>query len=181
MKIVDENGKLFKKFNLVDAIVAVLLAIVVIAIGWKVISSVVTARQEKAAQELAENYENSPHLVYEVICPDIPRKVAESFKEQMDRPMSERQLMSMGNALEGYITACSYTPEDEEDENSMCTVLFTLECVPVEKDGIYSIGTQEVRLGKSHIVKTYYIETSGWVYSMDPPAVDLSEKESADA
>ena len=180
MKIVDENGKLFKKVNLVDAIVAVLLAVIVIAIGWKVISGVVSARQEREAAALAENYENSPHLVYDVICTDVPRKVAESFQAQMNLPMAERQLMSMGNALEGYITGCSFTPDDEEDENSLCTVLFTLEVVPEEKDGIFSIGTQEVRLGKAHIVKTYYIETSGWVYSMDPLAPE-SEEEPADA
>ena len=46
MKIVDENGKLFKKINLVDAIVALLLAAIVIAIGWKVVSSVIIAKQE---------------------------------------------------------------------------------------------------------------------------------------
>ena len=170
MKIVDENGKLFKKFNLVDAIVALLLVIIVIAIGYKVISGVITAKQERAAEEMTENYENSPHLVYQVVCTEVPRKVAESFADQMKRPMVERQLMSMGNALEGYITDCTFTPEDEEDEASLCTVLFTIEVVPVEEDGIYSIGTQELRIGKPHIVKTYYIETSGWVYSMEEPA-----------
>ena len=166
MKIVDENGKLFKKITLVDAIVALLLVIIVIAIGYKAISAAIAARQAKETEEVTENYENSPHLTYEVICTEVPKKVAESFEDQMKRPMSERQLMSMGNALEGYITGCTFTPEDEEDENSLCTVLFTLEVVPVEKDGILSIGTQEVRIGKPHIVKTYYIETSGWVYSM---------------
>ena len=176
MKIVDENGKLFKKFNLVDAVVALLLVIVVIAVGWKVVSSVISARNADE-EELTETYENSPHLVYEVICTDVPRKVAESFQDQMKRPMADRKLMSMGKPLEGYITGCTLTPEDEEDEASPCTVLFTLEVVPVEDEGIYSIGTQEVRIGKPHIVKTYTIETSGWVYSMDPPP----EKESDDA
>ena len=142
------------------------------------VSGVITAKQEKTAEDLASDYENNPHLVFDVICPDVPKMVAESFMEQMDRPKSERQLMSMGAPLEGYVTGCSFTPDDPEDENSTCTVLFTIECVPVEKEGIYSIGTQEVRLGKAHIVKTYYIETSGWVYSMDPPP---AEEEPADA
>ncbi len=170
MKIVDENGKLFKKINLVDAIVALLLVIIVFAIGYKTISASIAAKQEREAEALTENYENSPHLTYEVICTEVPRKVAESFQAQMQRPMAERQLMSMGNALEGYITGCTFTPENEDDEASLCTVLFTLEVVPVKEDGIYSIGTQELRIGKPHIVKTYYIETSGWVYSMEEPA-----------
>lgn len=177
MKIVDENGKLFKKFNLVDAIVALLLVIIVIAIGWKVVSGVITARQEKAAEEAAENYENSPHMSFDVICTEVPRKVAESFQDQMKRPMADRQLMSMGKPLEGYITGCTFTPDDAEDEASLCTVLFTIECVPaVTDDGIYSIGTQEVRIGKPHIVKTYTIEYSGWVYSMElPPETEKEE------
>ncbi len=171
MKIVDENGKLFKKFNLVDAIVAFLLVIIVIAIGWKAVSAGLAAKQAREAAENTENYESSPHLSYEVVCTDVPRKLAETFQAQMQRPMAERQLMSMGTPLEGYLTGCTYTPQDEEDENSLCTVLFSLEVVPVEKDGgIYAVGTQEVRIGKVHTVKTYYIETTGWVYSMEEPA-----------
>ena len=42
--------------------------------------------------------------------------------------------------------------------------------IGMKAKGIYSIGTQELRIGKPHIVKTYYIETSGWVYSMEEPA-----------
>ena len=87
--------------------------------------------------------------------------------------------MSMGKPLEGYITGCTFTPDDTEDDASLCTVMFTIECVPVEKDDIYSIGTQEVRIGKPHIVKTYTIEYSGWVYSMElPPKTE--EEEPAD-
>lgn len=179
MKIVDENGKIFKKFNLVDFIVALLLVIIVVAIGWKVVNSVITARQEKEAEAAAENYENSPHMNFEVICTEVPREVAQAFADQMKRPLADRQLMSMGKPLEGYITGCAFTPDDEADEGSLCTVMFNIECVPVEKDDIYSIGTQEVRIGKPHIVKTYTIEYSGWVYSMElPPKTE--EEEPAD-
>ena len=167
MKIVDENGKLFKKINLVDAIVALLLVIIVFAIGYKTISASIAAKQEREAEALTENYENSPHLTYEVICTEVPRKVAESFQAQMQRPMAERQLMSMGNALEGYITGCTFTPENEDDEASLCTVLFTLEVVPVKEDGIYSIGTQELRIGRSFYVKSVDFEFNGTIISLE--------------
>ncbi len=181
MKIVDENGKLFKKFNLVDAIVALLLVIIVVAVGWKVVSSVIASRQTDE-EEITNTFDESPHLTYDVVCIDVPRKVAEAFEAEMKRPRSQRQLMSLGNALEGYITGCTFTPQDEDDsETALCTVLFTIECVPVLKDDIFSIGTQELRIGKPHIVKTYYIETSGWVYTMDIPEelYELEENEDA--
>ena len=182
MKIVDENGKLFKKVNLIDAVVALLLVIIVIAIGYKAISASIAAKHERDAANASMAYENSPHLIYKVVCSNTPKEVAEAFEAQMELPQADRQLMSMGNVLEGYITECTIVPvydtdaadeepaegeEGGEVEADRYKVYFTIECVPVEKDGIYSIGTQEVRIGKSHIVKTYNIETSGWVYAME--------------
>ena len=170
MKIVDENGKLFKKVNLVDAIVALLLVIVILAVGYRAVSAGIAAKHERDAASAANAYENAPHLKYQVVCPDIPREVAEAFEEQMELPLADRQLMSMGKALEGYITECTIAPTDEEDESAPYTVYFTIEAVPAEDEGIYSVGSQEVRVGKAHIVKTYLIETTGWVYSMEEPA-----------
>lgn len=166
MKLVDENGKLFKKFNLVDTTVALLLAIIVAAIGWKIVSARVTAARENS--ETTQAYENSPHLVYEVVCRDIPNEIAEAFESQMALPLVDRQLMAGREAVEGYITGCRVVPQEPVEEHANI-VYFTIEALSTEKDGIYSVGTQEVRLGKSHIVKTYNIETSGWVCSMDPP------------
>ena len=164
MKIVDENGKLFKKFNLVDAIVVLLVVAVVVAIGWKAVSASFAAAEEREAAALAEAYETSPHLVFDVVSINQPEEVAEGFVAQMDRPMADRQIMNGGELVEGYITDCHY---ERNEDNSLCTVYFTCEALLKEKEGIYSVGTQEVRIGKGYIVKTYEIETSGYVYSME--------------
>lgn len=168
-KLVDENGKLFRKFNLVDFIVLLLVLILIVAVVWKVVSARVAAAKalaEQAEEELTQEYENSPHLVYKVVCANIPKEVAEACKQQMDLPMSERKLMAAGSPVEGYITDCWYEPA----EDGMYWLYFTIEAISEEEEGIYSVGTQEVRLGKGHIVKTYNIETSGWVYEMEEPA-----------
>jgi len=164
MKIIDENGKLFKKFNLVDAIVVLLVVAVVVAIGWKAVSASFAAAQEREAAQMAETYGSSPHLVFDVVCVNQPEEVAEGFVAQMDRPMTDRQIMNGGELVEGYITDCHY---ERNEDNSLCTVYFTCEALLKEKEGIYSVGTQEVRIGKGYIVKTYEIETSGYVYSME--------------
>ncbi len=164
-KLVDENGKLFRKINLVDFIVLLLVLILIAAVVWKAVDAGRTAAEERE-KEVTVAYENSPHLIYKVVCANIPLEVAETCKQQMELPMAQRQLMSNGKAVEGYITDCYYEPMEE----NFYWVYFTIEVLPEEKEGIYSVGSQEVRLGKGHIVKTYNIETSGWVYEMEEPA-----------
>ena len=163
-KLVDENGRLFRKFNLVDFIVLLLVLIIVVAVAWKAVSAGRTAAEERAKAEMAEAYESAPHLIYKVVCTGVPQEVAEACRQQMELPVADRQLMSNGKSVEGYIIDGSYEPAEEG-----CTLYFTIETLPVEKDGIYSVGSQEVRVGKGHIVKTYNIETSGWVYEMEEP------------
>lgn len=163
MKLVDENGKLFKKFNLVDAIVVLLVVVVIVAIGWKAISAGIANQKESSAEE-QQAYATSPHLVFDVVCANVPQEVAEACAQQMELSMADRQIMNGGNLVEGYITDCWYEPHEDD---GFYTLYFTLEAALVEKEGIYSVGTQEIRIGKGYIVKTYQIETSGYVYSME--------------
>ena len=164
MKVVDENGKLFKKFNLVDAIVVFLILVIIVAIGYKVISSKVAASKALEEETVVDAFDTAPHLIYDVVCANIPVEVAEAFEQQMELPMAERQVMNGGAPVNGYITACTVEPDALDSD--LCKVYFTIEAIFEEKDGIASVGTQEVRIGKGHIVKTYNIETSGYVYSM---------------
>ncbi|MBE6933368.1 MAG: DUF4330 family protein [Ruminococcaceae bacterium] len=178
MKIVDENGKIFKKFNIVDAIVVLLVVAVIVAIGWKMISaSFAAAAEERKAAEMAEAYETLPHLIFDVVCINQPEEVAKGFVAQMDRPLEERQIMNGGQLVQGYITDCHYELNEETD---LCKVYFTCEAVVTEKEGIYSVGTQEVRIGKGYIVKTYEIETSGYVYTMETTGEIVGEVDGND-
>lgn len=162
-KVIDEKGRLFQKFNLIDTLVVLILVIIIAAIGIKLVSAGRTAAEERKAEEMAQEYENAPHLRYEVVCSDIPEEVALAFEAQMELPLKDRQLMSGGSAIDGYLTGCTIEP----DEEGTYTVYFSLEALISEKDDIYSVGSQEIRLGKGHIVKTYQIETSGYIYAME--------------
>lgn len=164
MKLIDENGKLFKKFNLVDAIVVLLVVVVIAAIGWKTVSAGFAAAKEREAEALAEAYDTSPHLVFDVVCTNLPEVVAENFVKQMELPEEDRQIMNSGELLECYITGFRY---EKNEKDSLCTGYFTCETILQEEEGIYSVGTQEIRIGKSYIVKTYEIETSGYISSME--------------
>ena len=162
MKLIDSNGKLFKKFNIIDVIVILLVLAIVVAIGWKAVGDKKPAvAEEEEAVELL--FENADHLIYSVVCREIPEAVAKEFQAQMELPRAKRRLMSNGEPLEGFITDCTY----EIEEDGLCSVYFTIEAVLDEEDGIYSVGSQEIRIGKGHTVKTYQIETGGVIYSME--------------
>ncbi len=163
MKMIDENGKLFKKFNLVDTIVVLLVVVIIAAIGWKTVSAGIAAAEEKEAGSI-EVYETSPHLVFDVVCVNLPEAVAEGFAKQMELPEADRQIMNGGEPVDGYITDFRY---ESNEEDSLCTGYFTCEAVLKEENGIYSVGTQEIRIGKGYIVKTYLIEHSGYISSME--------------
>ncbi len=74
-------------------------------------------------------------------------------------------MMSNGSPVEGYIMDCRMVPHDDD---ALYDVYFSLEALLIDKDdkGIYSVGSQEVRIGKSHIVKTYSVEATGFVTAM---------------
>jgi len=173
MKLVDENGKLFKKCNLVDAIVIFLVVVILAAIGWKAVGASMSAAEERKTAELAEQYESAPHLCYDVVCSSVPKEVAEAFAAQMARPEKERQMMSNGAPVEGYVVGCRIEPREEDQ---LYDVYFQLEALLVDKEGIYSVASQEIRIGKSYIVKTYNIETSGYIYAMETTGEDAADE-----
>lgn len=157
-----------KKLNMIDWIVIVLVVIVVAALGWKLIGVKKTADAEaKAAAE--QSFEAAEHLTYQVVVTDVPEDVAQACIAQADLPMADRQLMANGKPVEGYLM--DITGKQEADGSYTLTA--TVEASIVEKDaGIYSVGTQEVRVGKSHILKTYNLELDGHISFMEVPEHD---------
>ena len=67
MKIVDKNGRLFGKVNLIDLLVVLLLIVVVAAVAMKTFGN-------KAVSAVT-----SPDvsITYQVVCEDVPQAVAD--------------------------------------------------------------------------------------------------------
>ena len=166
MKVLDKKGKLFGKINIVDLVVILLVVCILAAVIWKVADAKITAAQE-AEEESAASFENAPHMVYTVICRSVLPEVAEAITQE--RPAEDMQIMNGNELVEAFITDCSYEYEVDSDgkQTGTCKVYFTIEAALDETDGIYKVGTQEVRIGKSHIVKTYDLETSGVISAME--------------
>lgn len=168
MKVLDEKGKLFGKINLIDLIVIVLLVLVVAAVGWKLAGNRITAAIES----------NAPTIEYEVLCTQVDPDTCDYAVAHIGD-----QLMSNGDMMNANITNCviepHYTmvldadgnPKQVEDPD-VHNLRFTIRANVLESANAYSVGSQELRVGKSHIVKTVKLEVNGFITSMEEVKAD---------
>ena len=158
MSIIDNKGKLFGKINIIDLIAVVLILAVVALLGTKLLTNdSVGLSGPGQAVVYTVKVENVDEDVYEFIQDNLPS-----------------QLMANGELQNGYVTAVEATPVESAsvnvqdnptlgmtilnyDEPGTYDLVFTIEATV--KDNVASeLGTQEIRVGKTHIVKTATFE-----------------------
>ena len=161
MKVVDEKGKLFGKLNIIDLLVILLLIVAVALIGWKV------TRKDGASNA------SRTILTYTVEVEGVDQEVYEGIKAYVPGESGiGDQLMANGEMVDAYVTNVTAAPH--EGGLTMTDVNGTTMTFPVEGDDTLDltftiqanvvnsvtneVGTQEVRIGKSHIVKTVHFE-----------------------
>ena len=161
MKLVDERGKLFGKLNLIDLLVILLLIVAVALIGWKV------TRKDGASNA------SRTILTYTVEVEGVDQEVYEGIKAYVPGESGiGDQLMANGEMVDAYVTNVTAAPH--EGGLTMTDVNGTTMTFPAEGDDTLDltftiqanvvnsvtneVGTQEVRIGKSHIVKTVHFE-----------------------
>ncbi len=154
--MIDKKGKLFGKLNIIDLLVIIVILAIVAVVGYKVVEN--------------KNATSSPTPVttvtYTVLCEGINPEIYESILEWLPND----QLMASGELLPGYVTDVTAVPRDDTTQivttagvlllpqnEDLLDLTFTITCT-VASPIINEVGTQEVRIGKSHIVKTQHIE-----------------------
>ena len=185
-KIVDEKGRIFGVVNIIDLIVILLVIAVAFAVVMKVSDSK-AARAEEEAELLAEeeaaksldypipeNYELAP-IKYTVICRQVNNKIA----DEIETVVVGQELMAGAKYVRGCkVTAVErstfyetyVTPEGEPkkiESQEYCDLTFTIEGMAPFNGCTFQVGSQEVRLGKSHIVKTASMELTGAVMKLE--------------
>lgn len=148
MKIIDKNGRLFGKLNLIDLAVIVVIVVVVAALGMKLFGN-------DAVEAVTSPDVN---ITYHVVCEDVPSAVAEYCQEN-----TGEQLLSSGKLLNAYLTECEIVemPDDTID------LYFQIEGVSSYSGHTYTMGSQEVRVGMEHLVKTSSIECEGIICALE--------------
>ena len=153
--MIDEKGRLFGKINIVD-----LLVILVILIGAAVVAVKFLGPGSTAAINPAKT-----HVTYQVLVEGVQPEVYENIQEHIPGT-----LMASGEFLDGQVTAVTATPHASEAsvsasgemllvpvDSDLVDLVFTIEC-NVVNPVTTEIGPQEVRIGKTHIVKTVHFE-----------------------
>lgn len=156
MSIIDRKGKLFGKLNIIDLIAIILIVAVIALVGYKLVSA-------------GGGSGTGQKVVYTVKVRGVEGEVYTSIKEQLPS-----QLMAAEQMLDAYVTDVQATPVTEgtytikENADVGLTTLthaypgtydliFTIEGT-VKDDLTSELGTQEIRVGKTHIVKTTTFE-----------------------
>ena len=165
--MIDEKGRLFGKINIVD-----LLVILVIIIG----AAVIGVKFLKPGSSGIVGGSSTTHVEYTVLVESVQPEVYENVKAFVEA--GDATLMASGELLDGQVTAVEAKPHGGDitvstsgdtvsltADKGLLDLTFTIECNVVNPITT-EIGTQEVRVGKSHIVKTDKFEmSSGTVLS----------------
>lgn len=156
--MIDKNGKFLGKVNLIDLFVVLIVLAIVAVLAWRFLGSSNDTDYTSATTTLTYTVEveNVSPDVYESILAYVPGA----------------QLMASGELLPAYVSdvtaeeqrATTITTEDgilevSSDSDDLLTLTFTITAT-VSDTLLNEVGTQEVRIGKTHIVKTQHFELS---------------------
>lgn len=179
MSIIDKKGKLFGKLNIIDLIAVILIVAVVVLLGYKLTSN----------QSSGLAGEGQP-VVYTVKVRNVDPRVYDFIQSEVDQ--GPCQLTASNEMLDAYVTKVEATPAEDttfavqENRNLGLTTLteasagtydlvFTIE--GTVKDNLTSeLGSQEIRVGKTHIVKTTTFELeNGVILSCERPEAETEQ------
>ena len=166
MKIIDEKGKLFGKLNIIDLLVLVLVAAVALFLG---------ARFLGGGDEASVAASRPAYLEYTVLATEVLPETYETVKQFVDGKKGLKdQLMASDALLPGYAVDVVATPHvsyvecadgsvkvvESAGEDRRLDLLFT--CVAITVDSVSNeVGTQDIRAGIPHIMKTTHFEFQG--------------------
>lgn len=154
--MIDEKGRLFGKINIIDLLVILLVLAVAVVVGLKLMGK----------GGVLPGGDNGVRLEYTVKVPKVSPAVYEALKVYVDT--GDTQLMANGSMLNGEIlsvtaTTCIRDLETADgkvvytEDPGLLDLVFTIQAT-VTNPITQEVGTQEVRIGKTHIVKTQDFE-----------------------
>ena len=161
MKIVNEKGKLFGVINVADLLILIVLVLVAGAIIWQLLGSRVSEAiaPEQEMTTVVAIAGAHPDLVAEVQRQDLVGEKIVSGNQFLDAYISrvwiDDYVMQIPTAEGQIVDATDPTQKDIFVEIKSKTTADT----PSPK-----IGSQEIRAGKTYIVKTQTFECSGVIY-----------------
>lgn len=157
MKVIDEKGKLFGKINLIDLIVLLAVVIAAVGVGYKFLKSNDSIPADQAVP-----------LTYTCRLRNAPAYLADQYTAH-EFPLnlvSGTAYLAGGKLLSVEVVPTKVSVTDSagkvssaEDPNNV-DVIFTCQVSVDPASPIFKAGTQELRVGTGHTVKTQFFEAS---------------------
>ena len=164
MKIINEKGKLFGIINVVDLVVLLAVVCVFGAIIWQLLGDRVNdALSEQTEMTLVVSIAGShPDLVEEITRQDLVGEKLVTGNQYLDAYISdvwlEDYVMQLETADGRLVDAVDPTKKD---------IMIDIKSTVAKDTASPKIGSQEVRAGRTYIVKTQTFECSGIIYYVD--------------
>ena len=149
MKIIDEKGRLFGKINLIDLLVIILVIAIIAAVGWKLVG-------KKAAASVSDN----THETFTVLFEDQPAEVAQFAETQIGK-----QLVNNAKLVSAEVTGCEAVSSIRTLGHVDLSV--TVKATATYSGNVWTVGSQEVRVGYEYILKTSEFELTGIISDME--------------
>ena len=169
MSMIDKKGKIFGKLNIIDLIAILLIVAVLALIGYKLL---VRSPGGLAGEGQAVVY------TVEVKGVEINMPSSKTYFEFIQKQLPS-QLMAANELLDASVTDVTATPVEHDTYAMMWNANLGVETLTQVDAGTYNLvftiegtvkdnlsselGTQEIRVGKSHIVKTATFELEGGI------------------
>ncbi len=162
MKLFGKNGKL----NIIDILILLVLAAAIVF-------AVVKLAGHNEANEAGTNTALSePNLRFEMTTDEVSETLAESIRAALaadktkigDVEAEAGRIFNGDKLVDACVTGVTVEPGEAE---GTCVLHFTVEAKATTSSGHYSVGTQEVRLGKELYLKTLDVEIVATVDRME--------------
>jgi len=147
--VIDEKGRLFGKINIVDLLVILLIVAAAVVLVLKFTGQ----KEEEPEKQL---------LVYTARAMEISQETYDNIRQFVDKEAGLKDRLLAGDKfLEGYIVDVEATPHQKRYNDGVggdtLDLLFTIEALITDLE-LNKVGSQEIRIGKPHIIKSQHIE-----------------------
>ena len=163
MKIINEKGKLFGLINLADLIIVIVVVLLVGAIIWQLAG-------DKVQDTVAKRVEVQAELVVEDVTPELIEEVYR--QELIDQNLVSGSAYLPAKVIDIWV-------EDREEmiitddgeiikiDNPYNQDIHFMITTTVADSASFKIGTQEVKIGSTVILKTQTFESEAQVVAID--------------
>ena len=164
MKIINEKGKLFGVINIVDLLVLLAAIAIVVGVGYKLfapqiadaaarqVPMTVTVRVRGATPFLTDEVQRNSQIGKQIVS-------GNSYTNAVITDMRIEDYVQQVMTADGNIV--------DATDPSKKDLVFTIETTVPEGTASPTIGTQEIRAGRTMIVKTNDFETTGNIDMVD--------------